>query len=394
MKSTNNPIDQWSVYVSGGLLSFCGVMVFSIMPLLVSAIQRRYGFRESETGDVIACYFAGVTFVSLSTVWWLRILNWRTTAMLGQTLAIAALLTTMYADNFIELALLMGLAGVGGGISYALVLTILGDSDDADRAFAINLFFQAFPVVILMLVLPRLFANDASDMRLLFMMMGTLVLVLSVGIFWLPISGIKGAPQKRSIDVAQRSSIWLPLIGVGITFLFMIGCTAPWTFIEAAAHAKGLAPVQVGYGLAAATFAALVGSVIAAWMGDRFGKALPVCMGGLVYLAGIFLLNIFADFPMFALAAFLYYLPSNFLLAFSLGITAEVDLDGRLIGLSTASVMGPSLVCPPIAGRLYEIYGFTSNLLMGAMSVIAAVALYLILLRRARHAALSRARGR
>jgi len=46
--------------------------------------------------------------------------------------------------------------------------------------------------------------------------------------------------------------------------------------------------------------------------------------------------------------------------------------------------LAPSLVCPPIAGRFYESYGFGSNLAMGAVSVIGGVLLFALLLHMAR----------
>jgi hypothetical protein len=65
-------------------------------------------------------------------------------------------------------------------------------------------------------------------------------------------------------------------------------------------------------------------------------------------------------------------------------LTAQVDLGGRVIGLSTASILGPSLTAPAVAGRLYERSGFGSNLLMGLISVLAGLILYAWLLGLAR----------
>ena len=134
-------------------------------------------------------------------------------------------------------------------------------------------------------------------------------------------------------------------------------------------------------------FAAVIGSVAAAIIADRFGKLRPVCIGAVVYVVGILLLHVFHTRGIFALGAFLFYLPSNFLLAYSLGLTAEVDTGGRLIGVSTASMLGAPLIGPPIAGRLYEAYGFASNLMMGLVSVLLGAVFYAILLQIGRRTA-------
>jgi predicted MFS family arabinose efflux permease len=389
MTSASNPIDRWSVYTAAGFLAFCGMLIYSIMPLVVHALHLRYGFREAQSGDILGFYFGGVTAVSLTTFAWIRRINWRTIAAVGQAIAVVTLFATMAANNFLQLSILMGISGVGSGMTYALMLTLLGDSDDADRAFAINLIFQAVPAVLMLLLLPLIFVNDATDMRRLSFVMGTTMLVLSAGVWWLPRSGRKGTVKPNAAhQPAERTALGLPLLGIFITFLFMMSCTAPWTFIEEAAGERGIDGVFVGLALAGSMFAAVIGSVAAAIIGDRFGKLRPVCIGAVVYVVGILLLHVFHTRGIFALGAFLFYLPSNFLLAYSLGLTAEVDTGGRLIGVSTASMLGAPLIGPPIAGRLYEAYGFASNLMMGLVSVLLGAVVYAILLQMGRRTAM------
>jgi predicted MFS family arabinose efflux permease len=389
MNSASNPIDRWSVYTAAGFLAFCGMLIYSIMPLVVHALHLRYGFREAQSGDILGYYFGGVTAVSLTTFAWIRRINWRTIVAVGQAIAVVTLFATMAANDFVQLSILMGISGVGSGMTYALILTLLGDSDDADRAFAINLVFQAVPAVLMLLLLPMIFVNDATDMRRLSFVMGTTMLILSVGVWWLPRSGRKGTVKANAAhESVERTALGLPLFGILITFLFMMSCTAPWTFIEEAASERGIDGVFVGLALAGSMFAAVIGSLAAAVIGDRFGKLRPVCIGAVVYVTGILLLHVFHTRGIFALGAFLFYLPSNFLLAYSLGLTAEVDTGGRLIGVSTASMLGAPLVGPPIAGRLYEAYGFASNLMMGLVSVLLGAVLYAILLQIGRRTAM------
>src|SRR5258708_28765154 len=124
----------------------------------------------------------------------------------------------------------------------------------------------------------------------------------------------------------------------------MRSCPAGWTFNEEAAGERDIAGALVGLALDGSLYAAVIGSLEAAVIGDRFGKLRPVCIGAVVYMTGILLLHVFHTREIFALGAFLFYLPSNFLLAYSLGLTAEVDTGGRLIGVSTASMLGAPLV--------------------------------------------------
>jgi predicted MFS family arabinose efflux permease len=385
MTQQQNLIDRWSVYSAAGKIAYSSVKMFAIMPIAVSAIQRHYGFKEGQLGDIVACYFAGVTAVSLTAFAWVRRYDWRMIATTGQVIAAVSLFAAMSARDFGQLATLMATAGIGSGITFAMLLTLLGDSSNPDKAYAINLFIQATLATLMILLLPMAFSNDASDMRRLSIAMGGAVLVMSIGVPWLPRSGRKQTSrQQPSRSAEERWNLWWPILGTVATFCFATSYTAPWTFIEQAGAAKGLDPVLVGFCLAGAQFASILGSIVAALISNRYGQLRPVCIGVAVYLIGIYFLDIFHNRDTFAFGTFLFFLPSNFLLAYSLGLTAEVDAGGRLLGLSTASMLGPSLLAPAIAGRLYEKYGFASNLLMGLISIVVGLMLFVWLLRAAR----------
>src|ERR1700676_4967992 len=106
MTSASNPIDRWSVYTAAGFLAFCGMLIYSIMPLVVHALHLRYGFREAQSGDILGYYFGGVTAVSLTTFAWIRRINWRTIAAVGQAIAVVTFFAPMRPNLFPPLAFL------------------------------------------------------------------------------------------------------------------------------------------------------------------------------------------------------------------------------------------------------------------------------------------------
>jgi len=360
------------------------MMVFSIMPIAVAVLQRHYGFREGQLGDIVGCYFIGVVLASLTTFAWIRRFNWRVVALAGQTISAVAFFMMMPDQGYIQLSVLLVAAGIGGGITYALAFTLLGDSGSPDRAFGINICYQTALSTLMFLVLPEIFSNNSKDLRRMAFVMGATVVVATLGVFWIPTAGPKGITHPESVmKPHQLRALGLPLLGTVATFLLMLACAAPWVFIEQAAIGKGLDPTFIDFSLGGAQFVAIAGSFAAAVIGNRFGKLRPMCAAAAVYLLGLYFLDIFHGREVFALGACTFLLPINFVLAFSLGLTSEVDVGGNLIGLSTISLLGPSLVAPSIAGRLYERYGFLSNLYVGALAMIAGLGLYCLLLQLA-----------
>jgi len=203
------------------------------------------------------------------------------------------------------LAALMFVAGIGCGVTFALLLTLLGDSDNPDRAFAINLFLQAAPAPVMLLALPMVFANDAGDMRRLSIAMGGTVLLMTLGIPWLPRAGRK---VESKCQGQMRSALWQPIAGLVVTFLFSTSYTAPWTFIEQAGAGRGLDPMTISICLAGAQVASILGAAVAAVISNRYGELLPVCTGVVVYLVGIYCLDIFQGRALFGMGALLILL--------------------------------------------------------------------------------------
>ena len=385
MKSTSNPIDRWSVYFAAGFISFCAIMVSSVMPLVVTALHRTYGFREGQLGDIVGCYFGGVTLVSLTTFAWIRRFDWRVTATVGQVISAIAFFSCMVRHSYTGLEILMAIAGIGGGITNALAFTLCGDSDNTDKAFGINVFFQSALSTVMIVTLPVIFANDASDTRRLAAVMGGTVVLTTTAVLWLPRAGRKseGGGQAAGNPI-DASGFWLPLLGTLVTFLFQTAWMAPWVFIEEAGTGKGLDSVFVGVALGVAMFVSVFGSVIPPLIGDRYGRFYPLCIASAEMIVGMYMLDIFHGRAVFALAASIFILPINFLITYSLGLTAEADTKGRFIGLSTASVSASALVTPVIAGRMYEKYGYQSSLWIGALSLILGLTLYGTMLQVAR----------
>lgn len=191
-------------------------------------------------------------------------------------------------QGYIALSILLIAAGIGGGITYALSFTLLGDSENPDRAFGINICYQTALSTLMFLALPLILLNDAADMRRLAFLLGATVVVATFGVFWVPNAESKAVMRPSSAVVSPwLPVVGLPLLGTVATFLLMLACAAPWVFIEQAAVAKGLNPSFIDFSLAGAQFLAIAGSLAAAVIGPRYGKIRPMCTAAAVYFLGL-----------------------------------------------------------------------------------------------------------
>jgi hypothetical protein len=371
-------VDRWPVYISAGLLSFCGMMGFSFLPLIVSAMEIRFGFREADAGDAVAFFFAGITVVAFTTYLWVRRFSWRKSALVGQLIGLVGLGGLFSAASFVEVTALLFVAGVGFGISYSTALTIFGDSRVPERAFAINMFMQATPSTAAVFVLPLMMHRASGDWTVVVWSMLISAAACSLGVLWLPAVGT-AKNLLTGVGVHGRYGLAKPIAATVSSFLFMSSCTAPWIFMDDAITARQLDHHWVSIALGGAQAASIVGAVAAIFLAQKWGRAWPVILGSAACVAGLALVGFSTNGLSFALGACLSFLPANFLLAYSLGLTSELDTSGRLIAVSSASLLGPPLVLPPIAGRLYTSFGFGSNLVLGVVVVCVGAAIYLVL---------------
>ncbi len=397
---SRNPIDRASVYFAAGLVSGCGALMFNVMPVFVGAMAKSLGYGEARLGDMVAVFNVGFTVAALSAFSWVRAFDWRALSLSGVLLAALSLGAMALIADPVGLAVLMGSTGVGMGALYALILAVLGDSNNPNRAFGIKLGLETLPGAALLFLLPTLifpiygFAGVAIGMT---------AVVVGLGIFsWLlPRSGVKGAAFEASEEVCAGSSAgfapgasaakplsgsfaWLPVIGLLSSLLFFTGISASWAFLELLAQTNGLGADEVGTALGVAFIICGLGGFAAAAIGDRFGQLPPMLGIIAINIAGLALLGDFQTIAGYATGACLFLFSVNFTLAYTFGLTAHVDESGKLVVLSAACLSVGAIVGPSIAGRLIETIGYGTMLTFSALCSVASLLFYLLLMQTRR----------
>jgi len=385
----HNPVDKVSVYIAAGLVSGCGALMFNVMPVFVGALSKSLGYGEARLGDMVAFFNIGFTLSAVSAAFWVRAFDWRRVSLFGAGLAACSLFLMGFADGFALLSILIGVSGVAMGSLYALILAVLGDSSNPDRAFGVKLGLETLPGALLLFLLPVLvvpaygFAGVAVAMALV-------ILGLGLSSFFLPGSGVKGdmAEGDRSRSFAGGASadgpfsgrsVLLPCLGLLSSLLFFTGIAATWAFLELVASEKALPSDQVGTILAVAFIICGLGGFAAAALGDRWGPRLPMIGIIALNLAGLWCLGQFDTAAGYALGACLFLFSVNFTLTYTFGLTAEVDSRGTLVVLSAAGLSLGAIIGPAISGRLVEALGFGLMLVFSALCALAALGLYLFL---------------
>ncbi len=392
--STRHPIDRKSVYIAAGLLSGIGAMISSTMPMVIGAMAETFKFSESQLGDIIAVFNLTFTLIAVASLFFVRRINWKFAAFLGSGISIASLLAVARTGNYQSIMMLFGVMGIGFGGLYALGMVVMGDSENPDRAFGVKLGLETLPATILLFALPVLVIPTYGFMGMAYAMAATcLVIGLLSGI--LPSRGVKNdatlspplAEADKNASAGSKSStapLTLSLLTLTSGIIFFSGIVATWAFLEIMGTDKGLPADKVGVTLALGMISSAVGAFVAAWLGNKAGRNLPLIAIMIVNIVSLIIIWRSTSLMSFALGAILFTFCVNYGLAYFFGLSAEVDSSGRFVVLSATTLSLGGVMGPALAGRMMEGQGFETVLAFSAICSILSLAIYMIVVRLGR----------
>ena len=340
------------------IIGAIGVMVmvpmfFLVMPMYVGALSDEYGFTHAQIGYLISIELGSAALASLTALFWLRQVNWRTVLLVFLILLAAMnVLSILVGGAYEKLLLIRAVAGFSAGAMMAIALAALGDTQNQDRNFAFGVIGQLGISGCLLLVLPYFIGSwGAASVFTVFLAACVIAIPLTR---WLPSTG--KAPVVTRIT--ERESL-LPLWGLAGSAAIFVGQAAVWAFIERMGSAAGLSPGTIGLALGSSVFAGIAGALAASWLANRRGRRIPMALamiGEVICL--LFLFGGYTTAVYFAVVI-IYSVCWNFWLPYQMGVIAETDVSGKFVALITLSqavgiAVGPALVGPLIAQNNFD----------------------------------------
>ena len=392
--STRHPIDRKSVYIVIGLLSGIGALISSTMPVVIGTMAETFKFSESQLGDIIAIFNLTFTLIAIASLFFVRRINWKFAAFLGSGVSTISLLALTLTENYHSIMILFGVMGIGLGGLYALGMAVMGDSENPDRAFGVKLGMEALPAIFLLFALPVLVIPLYGFVGMAYAMAATcLAIGLLSGV--LPSRGVKNdstlSPPLAQTDekasagpTSSTAPLTLSLLTLTASIVFFSGIVATWAFLEIMGTDKGLPADKVGVTLALGMISSAVGAFVAAWLGNRVGRNLPLIAIMIVNIVSLIIIWQSTSLMSFAVGAILFTFCVNYGLAYFFGLSAEVDLSGRFVVLSATTLSLGGVIGPALAGRMMEDQGFETVLAFSAICSILSLAIYMTVVRLTR----------
>ena len=361
------------------LMSTAGAIIYLIAPLLVGSAMDSLALSSEDAGLLIAAYFGGYTFITVSAVLWLGRVNMRKTAWISSLVLVFGLVIATMQSTLAGSMAAMFTSGTGAGMLYGISITAIGQSDHPDRYFGFALAAQ------LLLGSGLLFAGPAWigptwGYDGILIASALFVVLMSLANHWTP----ESIRERQPVAGAAPSKVptLMVLIGVAAVLVWFTGYSGVYAFIERIGVNGGLTGHQIGLVLSLTIITGISGAMGAAWLGDRIGKVLPHFVGAAGTALTIVLLSGQPELVRFSAAIICLTFSLNFWLAYMLGGVGAIDTSGRFAVLTTAALGIGAMLGPSIGGALITDTEFTPLFGFAAVCIATGLALIVGVLRR------------
>ena len=135
-------------------------------------------------------------------------------------------------------------------------------------------------------------------------------------------------------------------------FIYFLGESGVWTFLDRVGLANGLSYEAMGEAFGISLIISSAGAYLASYMGDRFGRVIPILAATVALIAGLLLMLYTNSAWYFGLGMLLFSGAWNFVLPFQMSLISEGDTTGRLTPLIPTCQLLGSAIGPAIAGHM------------------------------------------
>ncbi len=315
-----------ALYTAGGLF-------WAFLPFFVGLQSDMSGLTAMQAGLFGSAYLGGFTIASVTALGWAGRINWRLCVTAGVILIIIGFfaLGTLTAFSGSVLACLM--IGLAMGSFWVIAYRVFGASRNPDRSFGLAIGIAYSLLALITLVIGR-YVIPVSGLTGMMAVIALLVIALGGAGLLVP-TGIAGGTRDAADSVREPvAPVLSALVGI---FFFGLAFAAIWTFGERIGVAAGIDKRSVGIVLSSNLLVTAVGSLLAAALGNRHGRFLPLTAAYIVLALCMIAVVHISSLGIFALALGGLGLGVGFGMPFQLATVSSLDRSGRFVILITAA---------------------------------------------------------
>jgi predicted MFS family arabinose efflux permease len=365
-------------------LATAGIFYVNIMAALVSGLVDGLHFSAAAAGRIAACNTYGAAAGAFCAVLIVRRVAWRAAAFALLVTLIGLDLASTQIHGVELLTVVRALHGLAGGLLVGVSYSVFARTRSPDRCFGMLMVVQSSLGGLGLMLLPRLVPLYGASV--LFVALASFSAIALCLLPFLPAyaresvaesppapgaaeGATAGRPRRAPFDRA------LPIALLAV-FLFQAGNMALAAYIIELGRAYGLSLDFISTWIGLSGWLATVGSVLVVVFGTRWGRTLPIAIGGAAAVVGNFAFHGSASAFVFAAANVATAITWFFVIPYLLGLCATFDRTGRAAALAglfskLGFATGPYAASLLVGSGTAASYGSVINLSVGALALSA-----------------------
>jgi predicted MFS family arabinose efflux permease len=345
--------DSPSVRLLFAFLTTVGFLYANLLPVLIEALHRYDKFTLQSAGFIESVDLGAATFGSLLAALLPRLFDRRRGLLLAIVLVCCADLASTMAVSVQGLSVLRGFHGLVSGWIVAVSYAVTAERADFERIMALSLVIQLAEGALGFALIPPLEARWGAPAIFVVMAAATAAALPTA-----LLCAQSGPKQKAESAPVPSLTVLHILLGISILvslFVFQISRLAISSYILDIGQFFKLRSHNVDTILSIASIAAVIGALLAARFGLRFGYARPIlvttlinalCNVAMVFWGGSEL--VFASTNIVGLIALTFVIPYFF------GVTSALDRSGRFAAWAAFIAQAGIAVAPWLGARLLQ----------------------------------------
>jgi len=320
----------------------------NLLPAIVSGLRDALGYSNVQAGYVASANVYGAALGALAAVFVVRRFPWKRVQAVALCALIGLDVVSMAVTSLPMLIALRSLHGLCGGVSIGIALAVMARTRVPQRAYGAQFTLQVLLGGVGLLWLPELAARLGSWVLFL-----SLAAISAITLALLPLLAdyaLGRATQTATRAAVPRRPLAATLLAI---FLFQAANMGLFAFIIPLGRHYSLGTAFVSDTLAAADWIAALGSLLAMWVGLRFGRLRPLVAALLITIpaTAAFLRSDLAG--VFVAANIVTGIAWSFVIPWLFSMCAALDPSGRSatlggfcskLGLASGPLLAPYLI--------------------------------------------------
>ena len=369
---------DFSIAALGVLTMLVGLGKSYVQPDYMLALQQHYGFQVRHLGWIASGENAAIAIGCIAGGLFQRHVTGRVMLIVA-AIAMLGNFASLFARDFQSIMALRVITGLlGEGPLGALCYTVIASARNSERALAIAVTAEGVMGSIVLWLEPHLVKIAGPTAMLL-----PYGLIAGVIVLWMALGGRVPHPGEKhaSATLGERgagASIAPALIILTSIVVLTAAASGMWTFTATAAGSIGATPDVIARALSVGTFFGIAGTILPAFVGNRFGWSIPVVICSLGTVLSAYLLMQDGSFLTIAASAMVLQTFWGMNVTYMATGLMQRDIGGRFVAFASIASIAGSAIGASTFSWLIDAHGYGAMVPSVAAGSVAAALIFVV----------------